>query len=108
MANFQLKRGDTVPALRRTLLNAIDDPVDLTNADVSFHMRQKGRDDAAVDAAATVVNASGGEVEYRWEDGDTDEAGVFLAEFEVTYADGSVETFPNTDNILIRINEDIA
>lgn len=108
MANFQLKRGDNVPPLRRTLLADSEDPVDLTNASVSFHMRQKGADSTAVDAAATVVDPSGGVVEYRWQDGDTDEAGLFIAEFEVSYADGAVETFPNASNIHIRINEDIA
>lgn len=38
---------------------------------------------------------------------DTDTAGRFEAEFEVTYADGAVETFPNDGFIVVQIGPDI-
>jgi uncharacterized protein YfaS (alpha-2-macroglobulin family) len=44
---------------------------------------------------ATIHDAPNGVVRYSWGTDDTDEAGRYRAEFEVTYADGSVETFPN-------------
>ena len=35
-------------------------------------------------------------------------AGMYSAEFEVTYGDGSIETFPNSDYIRVEIIDDIA
>ena len=60
-----------------------------------------------IDAAATIVTAAAGLVRYSWASGDTDTAGSYQAEFEVTYADGSIETFPNSSNIKIDIMEDL-
>jgi hypothetical protein len=33
---------------------------------------------------------------------------MYSAEFEVTYSDGSIETFPNSDYIRVEIIDDIA
>jgi hypothetical protein len=46
-------------------------------------------------------------VEYSWQAGDTATAGLFEAEFRVTYAGGRIETFPNDGFIAVRISEDI-
>ena len=35
-------------------------------------------------------------------------ADLFEAEFRVTFADGSIETFPNAGFIPVRINEDVS
>lgn len=35
-------------------------------------------------------------------------AGAFEAEFEVTYADGGVQTFPNVGFIPVRIGADVS
>ena len=60
-----------------------------------------------VDAAATIVTAAAGLVRYSWNSGDTDTAGSYQAEFEMTYGDGSIETFPNSSNIQIDIMADL-
>lgn len=103
---FNIKRNDTSPALAGTLKDADGNAKDITSATVRFHMLDE--DDATVvDAAATIVNASGGTVKYSWQAADTDVAGGFRGEFEVTYSDSTIETFPNTGYIPIRIYEDL-
>ena len=105
---FHLKRGDTSPRLAKQLLDHDGAAVSLSGATVVFHMKD-GDGNVVVDGgAATVTDAAAGEVRYDWQAGDTDEAGIFYGEFEVTYADASVETFPNSGYLTIAITADIA
>lgn len=108
MSYFQIKRGDTSPSILATLTDAGGAPVNLTGATVRFHMRPASAPTATVDAAAVIVNPSAGTVRYDWQSGDTATAGWHEAEWEVTYADSAVETFPNAGAQVIRIDPDIA
>ena len=105
---FYIKENDTVPSIRAALQNGSGNAVDLIDASVRFHMRAIGGNAAAVDAAATIVNAAGGLVQYDWDAADTADVGSFQAEFEVTYSDGTVETFPSNGYIRVEIIDDIA
>jgi len=98
MATFTIKRGDTAPALRFALL---PETVDLSGASVAFVMDGLGR------APAHVIEARPAVVQYDWQPGDTDRAGLYRAEFEVTYSDGAVETFPNAGYLLVSVVEDL-
>ena len=105
---MNIKQNDTSPSIQTQFLDGDGLPVDITgNLGVSFHMR-----DAAgtvkIDTAATVVTAASGIVRYDWLAADTDTAGTFQAEFEVTYSDGKIETFPNASYIEVIITDDIA
>jgi hypothetical protein len=60
-----------------------------------------------LDEPMTVIDSPAGIVTYDWQTGDTDVSGVYYAEFEVTYGDGSVETFPNSGNISIKITPEL-
>jgi hypothetical protein len=102
--DFTIKRGDSSPAIRYALEPAT---VDLTGATVRFQMRV--RNGAMVlDALAAIVTETGTPtVQYGWQTGDTASAGLFEAEFRVTYSNGAVETFPNQGFILIRISDDV-
>lgn len=102
-----LKRGDTSPSL----LYALDPAtVDLTGATVRFNMRASEGGAVKVNrAAAVIVTATGTPtVRYDWLAGDVDTAAIYEAEFEVTYAGGAVETFPNDSFIRVAITGDIA
>ena len=107
MRSFHIKRGDTSPSLVYALSPA---SVVLTGASVVFSLRNRATGTVVVSRAAAVVEIATGTptIRYDWPAGDTDAAGIYDAEFEVTYSDLSVETFPNASNITIVITEDIA
>ncbi|HHW34406.1 MAG TPA: hypothetical protein GXX24_09765 [Paracoccus solventivorans] len=98
MATFTIKRGDTAPALRYALL---PETVDLSGASVAFVMDGLGR------LPARVIEARPAVVQYDWQPGDTDRTGLHRAEFEVTYSDGAIETWPNAGYLLVQISEDL-
>lgn len=101
MAAFYIKRGDTKPSLYATLTEH-GLVVDLTGATVRFHMGD------VVDAPAVIVEAAAGTVRYDWADDDTLPGGSHRAEFEVTFSDGKIETFPNDTSIGVIIRGDVA
>ena len=103
---FIIKRNDTAPALAATCQDADGNAIDITGASVRFHMIDKN-DVTVVDAAATIVSASAGTIKYAWQAADTDESGSFRGEFEVTYSDSTIETFPNSNYIQIQIYDDL-
>ena len=112
-SSFTIKRGDTGPALEVTLLDSDGTALDISgNLGVQFQMkeRQYAGDGAValkVDAAATVVNASGGVVKYSWTSADTNEVGEFVGEFVVTAGDGTIRTVPSPSFITVRVVGDL-
>lgn len=103
---FTLKQNDTSPSIQATLKDASGSAVDISGATVKFHMKSIDGT-LKIDEAATVVNASGGVVKYDWTSADTDVVGTYYAEFQVSYADLTVETFPNSGNIVIQIKPEL-
>lgn len=108
MSTFYIKQNDTGPAIAGTLERPDGTAVVVTGAAVRFHLRARGGTSTKVDAVATILNGAAGSVKYDWQVGDTDTGGYFEAEWEVTYSDGSVETFPNYGNQPVIISLEIA
>lgn len=100
---FTIKRNDTSP----TILYQLPSDVNLAGASVLFKMRNyEGTE--VVSASANVVSASSpAQLSYNWQTGDTATAGPFEAEFEVTFADTSIQTFPNYGFIHVAIGPDV-
>jgi hypothetical protein len=106
VADLWVKQGDTAPPVVRTLKDFDENPVNLTDADVVFNMRRiHGDQEPVIEAGVVDIDGdpTSGVVTYEWQPGDTDEAGGFYGEFEVTFDDGSVETFPNDGYVRIAI-----
>lgn len=120
-----VKQNDTTPNVRAVIYTVTGDPavasvVNLTGATVKFIMRQSGVAAAKVDTTATVVVAADGTVQYEWVAADTDTAGDYLGEFEVTDSSGDVTTYWDLrraadignnlppEPLIIRIVEDLA
>lgn len=103
-----IKQGDTAAAVRARLTDR-DGPVTLQpGATVRFHMRQVHGTKTVTGTAITDPNT--GEILYRWRaDGtDTDTPGVYEQEWEVTFPDTTVATFPSDGWNSIVILEDLA
>jgi len=104
---FTTKRNNTSPAMLATLLDENRDVVILSGSSVRFHMRAIGGE-LKVDQPATIVTPLEGLVRYDWTASDTDTIGSYKAEFEVTFSDGSVETFPRDSYIRVEIIDTLA
>lgn len=108
---LHMKRNDTVPLT--ATLRVAGAPIDLEGATVRFHMRDSAGT-LVVDSAATVIqNGDGsdgtkGRVKYEWVASDTATAGVFSLEWEVTFSDSTVRTFPTTHPTKLKIWGDLA
>lgn len=106
MGTFYIKQNDTSPPLRAQLNDGDDLPIVLTGSSVRFHMRTLAGV-TVVDAAAAIITPTNGIVQYNWQAADTAAVNSYQAEFEVTYSDGTIETFPNNGYIRVEIIDDI-
>ncbi len=105
---FYIKQNDTAPIILVTLKDGNDAAVDLTAATAIFKMRAVGQSTVKTSAAAIIHDADAGQVRYEWAAADTDTIGSYEAEFQITFVDGKIETFPNSDFIRITITDDIS
>ena len=107
MATYYVKQNDVGSVTPQTFLqDANGDAVNLTSASVRFLMAAPGVDPVVAEDAE-VVDADTGEVRYTWLEGDLDDAGYYRAEWEVTYSNDAVETFPADGYISVVIREDL-
>lgn len=109
MTTFYIKQNDTAPAIRFALARGKDlEAADLTGATVVFNMKdQYGT--LMVDAQPAVIeDAVNGVVRYDWQVGDTANSGNNYAEFEVRHGLGTIESFPNDTDIVVRIAPEIS
>lgn len=106
-ADFTVKKGDTTPVIQVTCKDQADVVVDLTGSTIKFKMVERGSTTLKVDASATVVTALSGIVKYVWTAANLDTAGRYDGEFEVTFAGGEIETYPNDRQIDILITPDL-
>lgn len=103
MATFNIKAGDTSPSILYTLSPAVD----ITGATVVFSLRSEAGVVILNKVAATIVDAENGIVRYDWAAGIA-APGDYEAEFQVTYADASIETYPNDGYIAVVVAEQVA
>lgn len=106
--SFVIKKSDRAPAITATLGDSSGVVVDLTGTSVKFIMTLAGAAVPKVNAAATIVSATGGQVSYSWGASDTDTAGLYRGEWEVTFAGGVKQTFPPDDFVYVLIEPDLA
>lgn len=111
MADIYIKRNDREPSVNAVLWCGTDTASvtsALTGATLKFIMRPRGSVTPKVNAVASIISPANRTVRYDWAAGDTDTAGTFDAEFEVTTAAGKKYTFPNGKHLEVQIAEDLA
>jgi hypothetical protein len=104
MADFNIKQNDTSPGLEYTVSPATS----MVGASVVFNMKLRGGSVIVNRQAVTIVDTAIGVLRYPFKASETAATGDFIGEFEVTYADNTIETFPNSTYIDITILGDIA
>lgn len=104
-----MKQHDTAPSIQFafTDLSGNVPPGSLTSATVKFFMKLPAGGALKVNGTATIVNPATWQFAYQWVTGDTDTAGDYNGEFEVTYADGTKQTFPDPGYLDILITADL-
>jgi hypothetical protein len=108
VADFSLKAHDRLPPIKAVLSGGGADPLDLTDATtVTFIMRNKTGGAPKVNAPAVVEDALGGTVRYDWAAGDTDTAGSYQAEWQITWNDGKKQTAPTLSYHTVDVLADL-
>lgn len=102
---FLTKTGDTSPITGR--LKDKTGEVDLTGASVVFNMTTPDGTAKVDRGVCTIINPTLGYVKYEFQSADVDTAGSYRGEFEVTFVDTVVSTFPNDSYIPIKIISDL-
>lgn len=98
---FDFERGDHSSAITWEMEDQV---ADLVGSTVFFSMKRLDGSPVIERAAAEVVHSDECAVLlYRLAAGDTDESGLFKAEFEVALPGPSTETRPSHQSIMVRI-----
>lgn len=111
---FIIKQNDRRPlfvvALKDNLGEQDEAAVDLTTATSAvFNMRADGGGAVKVNRGSMAITTpASGVCTYSWGTADTNTVGTFEAEAEITWSDGKVETFPNSDYWEVQVVDDIA
>jgi hypothetical protein len=106
--DFYIRQNDTAPAIAYQLKDGNGNAVNLTGATVKFIMHLPGDATPKINATATITDAPTGQVSYTFSGTNTDTIGDYLAEWQVTFGAGAVETFPNSDPLKVRVSDDLA
>lgn len=103
---FVIKRGDTSPSIAYIP----DQTIVFTSASAVFNAWDVDGNVVLSRQAASITTLDSDTVlQYDWAASDTTNlTQISKCEFEVTYADAKVETFPNDDYIGLYISPDIA
>jgi hypothetical protein len=109
--DLTINRGDLFPPFKTTLekLNETTgkwEVVDLTNAETIKLYMISGTTE--VEGTCTSSAPKTGVAEYPWVAGDTETAGTYRAQVEVTWKTGKPQTFPNAGYYSVLIQPDLA
>lgn len=107
MIKFKTKRNDTAKLLEATLYYPATTPVNLTTASTIRFKMADSTGALKVNRVVPAADAAAGRVDVAWQAADVDTAGVFRAEFEVTWGDATLQTFPEDGFIRVQISEDL-
>lgn len=113
--DFTIKVGDTASAIFATLEDANGDPVDIQSAAVKFKLGPLSGGSILVDADAVnaqvgagTLDGSVGDVVYSWGTASLPStASWYRAEWEVTFTNGSIQTFPNDGYMLVAVTGEL-
>jgi hypothetical protein len=104
LTKFLMVKNDLRPSILATLQYSDGSIVDLTGCTAKFVMTQSGTE--IINKTATVLSpATSGQVRYDWASGDTAHVGMYKGEFQITFADTKVMTFPTDGSLDIEFRD---
>ncbi len=98
-------QGDTGPDLYAVLhdLNDATSILSLVGVrEVRFQMRKADDRRFTVNAAATVMSDTGGQVKYTWGANDLAVPGTYNVQWQVTFSDNTVQTTVDGNQIVVQ------
>ncbi len=92
------------------LRDGFGSPINITGATVVLNTRLQPGGAVKVNGGSmgVVGSAVNGRVKYSWAASDTDTAGIYEAEIQITFAGGLIQTIPPKGYFTIDITDDIA
>jgi hypothetical protein len=103
MSSLTIKRGDTSPTQTVRLVDRDGQPANLTGATVVMRVQD------GTDLPCEIVGAAAGEVRFLRNGLDPSPRNVrtWQVEFEVTYSDQTVQTFPEASYMRLQVWADL-
>lgn len=110
MADFTIKKGDRLPALKAQLRDEKGSGLNLSGYTVVFRARVAGGSGAStISGSCTISDSAHGKVSYAWGASDTTTAGTFEGEFVLTHtSSGKLQTVPSTGYLTLVIEDVLA
>lgn len=106
MADLTIKRFDTWPPVT-IALSDVNGAINLTTAS-AVHMEMKSGVGTIIPSlGCPIASALGGVVQHTWVASETSMVDTWQAEWEILWANGGVQTVPNTGQLSIAIIPDI-
>jgi hypothetical protein len=105
VGTYYITRNDTKP-LHLTLRQGNRRPITLGGATVRILLKERASG-AVISGNCAISDANRGKIQYNWSSGQTSTAGTYDVEFEVTAADGKVETVPGREADALVIRPDL-
>ena len=104
MSDQTFTQGDTAPPIRATLKNEDGSVCDLTATDsIRFQMRKNEDKKHTVDQECDILHATNGRVSYDWGANDLSVPGEYIAQWEIHWSDGKIQTtFPRNTITVLR------
>ncbi len=99
---IKMVQNDTRPILEFAITQD-GSPLDLTGCTVKFYMKNSSTGVVKVNGnSCSIVSATAGTCRYIWSSTDTDTAGSYLGEIEITFPDAKKQTGYKLFTIVIR------
>lgn len=109
--SYNIKRGDLF-TLYETLKWDDGTAVDLSDADSVWFRAVADSGDAEIIGACSILDRTGGQVSYSFQDGETDKAGMYRYEYEIRFPAVGTEdyrpfTVPSKGKLWLHIEGDL-
>ena len=110
LKDFYIKKNDLQPYYYAQVKDAAGAVVDITGATVRVTLKLAGASTLKIDRATTgitVTDAANGKFQYAWQFGDTNTAGTYHIEFEISPVGTGKFTVPANGVARVIVNDSL-